>query len=574
MGLTTHQPCGSSSRRAHRLDEAIAQWRAHVGADRVDESTAAEDRYGVSATGLSRRIAAAIRPASRAQVAAIVSIARNCKVSIYPISTGRNWGYGAALPVEDDCAVLDLSDLAAIRTIDPDLGLFEVEPGVTQGALAHYLQEHQLAFMVPTTGAGPDASLVGNALERGYGITPIADHFAAVTRIEAVLPDGRLYVPALSAFGTELIDHAFKWGIGPYLDGLFTQSSFGVVTAMTLALVRRPERVEAFYFVVRDPAKLPEALVALRTILRELGSIAGSVNVMNQHRVLAMVAPYDLGGVGADGLLTEQAVTELGRRFRVDPWMGAGALYGAPEIVAAARRIVRRRLAGVAHRLTFMTLRRARLLRNVGRRVLGKKRAAGAMLDRIAAALEILEGRPNRMAHPVVYWRRGAEVDIEAPLDPARDGCGLIWYAPLVPFVPQVITAYVERCTAVLRAHGMEPLITLSTLSDRCLDSSVPLLFDARKPREIENAHRCYDALIEMGKELGVAPYRLHVGAMGHFARSGDTFWDVVHTLKKALDPDAILSPGRYVAPSCGVTSDSDEQINAARHGGHSTAGI
>jgi 4-cresol dehydrogenase (hydroxylating) len=90
-----------------------------------------------------------------------------------------------------------------------------VEPGVTQQILYDYLERNRLAFLVPATGAGPHCSLVGNALERGYGITPYADHFSAVTAIEAVLPNGRIYRSALSELGGGTVDRAFKWGIGP-----------------------------------------------------------------------------------------------------------------------------------------------------------------------------------------------------------------------------------------------------------------------------------------------------------------------------------------------------------------------
>jgi len=526
--------------------QAIARWRACLGSVHVDDASAAQARYGACTTGVARRIAAALRPGSRDEVPAVVAIARECGVPLYPISTGRNWGYGTALPAVDDCAVLDLSRLAAIRAVDAQLGLFELEPGVTQASLAEYLRAHDLPFMVPTTGAGPDASLLGNVLERGYGITPIADHFAALMRIEAVLPDGRLYAPALSGIGAGLADHAFKWGLGPYLDGLFTQSNFGVVTAVTLALARRPERIEAFYFAVPDADSLQPALLAVRSVLQELGAVAGSVNLMNRHRVLAMTAPYDAARTGADGLLTEDAVADLGRRYRVDPWMGMGALYGPREVVAAARRLVRRRLAGVARRVVFMTATRARLLQRLSTRVLGATHGTSTMLARIGASLDILEGRPNRVAHGLLYWRRAGEVNLTEMPDPIKEGCGLIWYAPLVPFKPEIVAAYVERCSAVLRAHGMEPLVTLSTLSERCLDSSVPILFDARKIDEVDRAHRCYDALVEAGRALGVAPYRLHVGAMGRFVGREEVFWDVVGRLKQALDPDDILSPGRY----------------------------
>lgn len=535
-----------SAARPARLHEAVRCWKSRLGSDHVDDALGASRRYGACTTGLERELVAAVRPATREDVQAAMAIARECAVPLHPISTGRNWGYGTSLPPGHGCAILDLSRLSCIRAVDADLGLVEVEPGVTQGALAEWLRDRNLPFMVPTTGAGPDASLLGNALERGYGITPTADHFSAVMRIEAVLADGRLYVGALSEYGTEPVDHAFKWGIGPYVDGLFAQSNLGVVTAMTIALARRPRRVEAFYFAVPDAGALQAAVVAVRSTLQELGGVAGSVNLMNRHRVLAMSAPYAGSALGSDGLLTEASVEELGRRHRVDPWMGMGALYGAPGVVAAARQVVRRRLSRVSRKLTFLTLPRARLLRRVGNRLLGSRHAAPAMLERIVASLEILEGRPSRVAHPLVYWRRGVQLDIDSPIDPARDGCGLLWYAPLLPFKPELVSTYVERCTRVLRAHAMEPLITLSSLSTTCIDSSVPLLFDAREPADVERAHRCYDALLETGREIGIAPYRLHIGAMGRFVGNGGTFWDIVRKLKMAFDPDDLLSPGRY----------------------------
>ncbi|MDP2992711.1 MAG: FAD-linked oxidase C-terminal domain-containing protein [Deltaproteobacteria bacterium] len=33
---------------------------------------------------------------------------------------------------------------------------------------------------------------------------------------------------------------------------------------------------------------------------------------------------------------------------------------------------------------------------------------------------------------------------------------------------------------------------------------------------------------------------------MGHIMQKGDVFWDVVEHIKNALDPNGILSPGRY----------------------------
>ena len=260
------------------LDTAIAEWRACLGEQRVVTGAAAQNTYGICTTGIKREIPAALRPTSAQDIRSIFHVARRYGIPLYPISTGHNWGYGTALPAVDGCVVLDLSGLNRIVDMDPVLGLVTVEPGVTQQDLFDHLERERLPFLVPTTGAGPDCSLVGNALERGYGITPYADHFGAVTAIEAILPDGRTYRSGLAELGGEAVDRAFKWGIGPYLDGLFAQGNFGIVTRMTIGLAPRPERIVAFLFAIREDEGLEAAVDGVQQVLRvSAGSQARSI---------------------------------------------------------------------------------------------------------------------------------------------------------------------------------------------------------------------------------------------------------------------------------------------------------
>ena len=109
------------------------------------------------------------------------------------------------------------------------------------------------------------ASLMGNALERGFGITPPEDHFLSVLGLKAILPNGQIYESALKALGGGNADKVFKWKIGPYLDGLFAQSNLGMVLEATLGLVRRPENVTQFVVFLKE-ADLEAGVAAVRLL--------------------------------------------------------------------------------------------------------------------------------------------------------------------------------------------------------------------------------------------------------------------------------------------------------------------
>lgn len=535
------------SGRLGDTDAALARWRSLLGDAQVLGPDDAHAAYGADASGYERRFAAALRVQDAAQVPEVVRIAAAHRVPLHPISTGHNWGYGTALPVRSGCVLVDLSALRGIVHFDPELGTVTLEPGVTQGQLADFLAQGDHAFLVPVTGAGPSCSLLANALERGYGVTPYTDHFGAVTDLEAVLADGSLYRTALREAGGESVARLFKWGIGPYSAGLFTQSGFGIVTRMTIKLARRPEGVKVCLFSLADDALLEPAVERIRDVLSKLRGTVGAINLMNRHRVLAMSAPFPRDALGADGLIPPAHVEAMGRQYQILPWTGFVTLYGTRRIVAAAQQEIKAALAGVASRRLFLTPERARQLSDVAGRLPGP---AGRRLRRtagtLASSLELVAGRPNETALPLAYWRHPNPPTDGRPRDPARDGCGLTWYAPLVPMRPAGVRAYVEMVRRVTREHAFEPLITLTSIDDTLFDSTVPLLFDRSAPGGPQAASGCYRALLHAGREIGCFPYRVGIDTMGELA-SLQTHATALHArLKQALDPDDLLAPGRY----------------------------
>ena len=529
------------------LRNAFLDWGKLLGEANVLDAAAAQTGYGRCTTGMQRRLAGALRPHDRAQIVAIIEIAARFKVPLYPISTGHNWGYGTALPPVEDCVILDLSALARIIELNAETGLVTLEPGVTQGQLAEFLDRGGHPYLVPVTGAGPTCSIVGNALERGYGITPYTDHFGAVMALEAVLPDGRVYRSALSGLNGEHLDRAFKWGVGPYLDGIFTQGAFGVVTQMSIALARRPDSVKTFFFSLKQPDQLGGLVERIRAVIARYPGIVGGVNLMNAHRVLSMAVPYPRDRLGSDGLIPPEVLAQLCRSNQVLPWTGFGTLYGSKGVVRAAQREIRGLLRPLASRLVFISPEGARALARVGRllpRFLRSK--VGRSLDMLEISLQLVAGRPNETALPLCYWINGKQPRAGAAMDPARDGCGLLWFAPLVPMQAERVVAYVNMVTAIMGQFRLEPLITLTSVSERCFDSTVPLLFDLDSKESVKNAENCYWALLEAGRSEGFLPYRVGIQTMGWLSKDDSTYWQMVRAFKKALDPHAIISPGRY----------------------------
>jgi 4-cresol dehydrogenase (hydroxylating) len=529
------------------VHKALMLWNEFIPADRIMGADEAACRYGHTTSTSFPNLSGAIQPLSTHEISRILAIAQEFRVPVYPVSTGHNWGYGAAAPCISACVILDLSRMNRIPHFDEELGTITVQPGVTQQILRNFLDARNADFLVPVHGGGPGCSIIGNALERGYGITPHADHFGSLIALEAVLPDGRVYHSVLRGLAGAAADSLFKWGIGPYLDGLFSQGNFGVVTEATFSLARHPERVEGFYFWIARDEQLEEAVDAVRGLVRSLGSVVGSINLMNRRRMLSMSVPYPKNEVPSGGIMPDSVVDALARQLSLPAWMGIGALYGTKEIVRAARKTIRHQLRSCAQRIVFLTPNKSkRLLRISSLLPAACRSRLFATLFNLNEGLKVVSGYPSEIALRIPYWKTGSLPAAGQPVDPAKDGCGLLWYTPLIPMKASSVRDYVRIVEYVCRDYRIEPLITLTSISERCFDSSVPLLFDKNDPDESERVEKAYRTLFGTGRSLGYLPYRYATEHMPMILDEKITAWDVVHRLKQALDPGGIMSPGRY----------------------------
>jgi len=226
---------------------ALTQFSQAVGADWVftkdEDVDLYRDAFSPFAGEPEERVAsAAVAPASVDEVQRIVRIANHLKVPLYPISTGRNLGYGGSAPAYSGCVVVDLKRMNRILEVDEDNASCLVEPGVSYFDLYRHIQERGLKLWVdvPDPGWG---SLIGNALDRGGGYTrpQFRNHFDAHCGLEVVLPNGELLRTGMGALPQAKTWQQYKSGFGPWIDGMFSQSNFGIVTKMGFWLMPEPE---------------------------------------------------------------------------------------------------------------------------------------------------------------------------------------------------------------------------------------------------------------------------------------------------------------------------------------------
>src|SRR5262245_60068797 len=259
------------------LADGIRSFEQVVGAEHVITGPDRLQRYTWATIPAERQIAAVVRPGSVEDVQRIVQVASAQRVALYPISTGENWGYGSALPPRDHNVIVDLGRMNRILEINTELAYAVVEPGVTQRQLYEDLQARQVPLALSPTGAGPGRSILGNTLERGFSIGPYGDHFLAQCGMEVVIPTGEILRTGFGHYPNAKTAYLYKWGVGPYLDGLFTQSNFGIVTKIGVWLMPTPEHFEACYFGCNSEEQLGPLIDAMRRMLFD-GVFRGPIN--------------------------------------------------------------------------------------------------------------------------------------------------------------------------------------------------------------------------------------------------------------------------------------------------------
>jgi FAD/FMN-containing dehydrogenase len=224
------------------IEATIERIKAAVGPRGWIADPRDQEPYLVEARGLYRGATRlVVRPASTAEVAAVVRICAEAKLPIVP--QGGNTGLvGGGVPPEDGHnIVLALGRMNHIRAIDPVNFTMTVEAGCILADLQQAAAESDRLFPL-SLGAEGSCQIGGNLSTNAGGIAVLryGNTRELTLGIEVVLPDGRVW---------DGLRGLRKDNTGYDLKQLFIggEGTIGIITAATIKLFPKPREVETAF---------------------------------------------------------------------------------------------------------------------------------------------------------------------------------------------------------------------------------------------------------------------------------------------------------------------------------------
>jgi (+)-pinoresinol hydroxylase len=491
------------------------------------------DAYSPERGEPSERLAsAAVAPSTVEEVQQVVRIANEYRIPLYPISTGKNLGYGGSAPILSGSVVVDLLRMNRILAVEEGRCSCVVEPGVSYFDLYRYIQERGLKVWIdcPDPGWG---SLIGNALDHGVGYTynQYRDHFGSHCGMEVVLPNGELMRTGMAALANENAWADYKYGFGPHVAGLFGQANYGIVTKMGFWLMPEPEAYRTGLVLV--PGR------------RDIIPLVNHVNYLENLGLIGM--PGFRSPIGATratdselqalvskpGGPTDEELDRYARAKGVPSWGVELRFYGPEKTIAASWEYAKERIGASIPGATFEdgVLYRFPLTAE-----------EEAEVHRVHRLVDI--GVPNMAIFSIAGGRTQQNPD-------AADG-GQFYFAPMIPRTGEAILEAGRILGEAYREAGVPYNTYFSAPACwhyRAFIMITSLPVSRLNPDINRRSRAAFERLAQVAAEHGWGEYRSPPFGvdfvMNAYSFNNHALRRFCETIKDAVDPNGIIAAGR-----------------------------
>jgi hypothetical protein len=517
--------------------EALRQFEAAIGKQWVFTS---EEDVGLYKDAYSpfwgedeeRVPSAALAPDSVEQVQAIARIANQLKIPLYPISTGRNLGYGGSAPNRTGDVVLDLKRMNRVLEVNERNGYALVEPGVSYFDLYRHIQEKGLKVWIDTPDPGW-GSPMGNALDRGGGYTTheYRNHFDSHCGMEVVLADGEVLRTGMGAMPGSKTWQQYKTGYGPWIDGIFSQSNFGIVTKIGFWLLPEPDAYFSGSVMVPKHADLIPLIDTLNYL--ENSRVCNGMSSLLSP-VMNLPAGADAKPPGAElvEMITQAvdhdrpaALEAHAAKTGAAYWLLEVKFYGPARVLPLQWEFAKERFAKIP----------------------GAQFKDGELLklplskEKQEQVHKVEFGIPNL----TIFGMGARNANNPTPSD------GHQWFSPIIPRTGEAVF----EANKVFRKAGRDFGLPVPPFSiPFCFwERSFVFLFGfpvTHEPAKNVKTREAFRKLVEISAEHGWGEYRTAPAyqdlIMKTYSFNNNALLRFHEKLKDAVDPNGILSPGRY----------------------------
>jgi len=513
--MTTTQPSPS----LESVPAALADFTNALGTERVltSDGDLATFRDPFQYPGWDDYTASAVLMAETVEeIQEIVRIAGRHGVPLWTHSTGRNNGYGGPAPRVKGSVILSLRNMNKVLEIDEELGYAVVEPGVRWFDLYEAIKagDHKLMLSIADLGWG---SVVGNTLDHGITYMPYGIDMGMQCGMEVVLANGEVMRTGMGAMPNNRSWHLYKRGLGPTPDQLFMQSNFGIVTKMGVWLMPYPEVYMPLWLRVWRDDDLAEVIDILRTLMLD-GTIAMVPQLMNTILLGSVLSSREQWWTG-EGPMPEEAIERMARELEIGRWIMRFALYGDEAVVD--------------HR--FEKIKRA-FSRIDGADVWGSKCAPEDIPGLEHPAERIQGGVPDLEWNNMTSWYGGEEG-------------GHIGFSPIAPLVGRDAVALRDLLRGMVQGAGLDYIVGMLPINARSFAHITMVIFDTKDEAQARSAYEVSKRLVVEAGKLGYGEYRAHLDFMDlasdQYSFNNHAYRRFCETIKDALDPAGILSPGK-----------------------------
>lgn len=458
---------------------------------------------------------AVLMPSTVEEVQAILRIANEFRTPVWTSGQGRNNGYGGPAPRVSGSFVLSLRRMNRILEVNEESAYALVEPGVRFFDLYDHLRASgsKLWMSVPDLGWG---SIVGNTLDHGVGYTPYGDHMGSQCGMEVVLADGDVMRTGMGGMTNGKAWQVYKHGCGPTVDGLFTQSNFGIVTKMGVWLMPPPPCYMPGWLQLKNDSDLELLLERLRPLMMD-GTIPNQPMIINAVCAMSAFTQRQQWFTG-DGPLPQPVVDEIAQQPMLGAWVMRFALYGDEKIVERQREIVETAFGTIpGAQITFA-------------------KYDGRNLPELTNPHEKVQaGIPSMALDQMTRWYGGEQG-------------GHVGFSCAMPITGQDGATIRDLVRGELTAAGLD-YSGVIIVSRRSMIHVGLVVFDTNDARQADAAYSACKEMVKSAAKQGYGEYRSHLDFMDLVADQYD-FNDHAQrrfseTIKDALDPNGILSPGK-----------------------------